>query len=375
MAWKVGGALASLLVLIWVSNSAAVAPASETAPARSAAAKREAWRRDYRAPTAIPFPDANPYSEAKAELGRRLFFDPILSGDRNRSCASCHVPALGWGDGRGRALDLSGGDMELRTPSILNLAWQERLGWDGKFRTLESVSFFPITGTGNMNLPVAEALRRLSEDADYARAFAEAFEASSDGAPQAQTQAPAPSRATPVVTQERVEAALATFERLIVSRPAPFDRWIAGDERAITEAAKRGFDLFNGKANCAACHSGWSFTDGSYHDIGTATGSDIGRGRYFPNAPALRYAFKTPGLREVSRRAPYMHNGSVPTLAAVIDLYDRGGIDRPSRSADIRPLGLSLSEKADLAAFLETLSSEPGRVPALADLTADTPRP
>ncbi|MEA1835210.1 cytochrome c peroxidase [Methylobacterium durans] len=356
MAWKVGGALASLLVLLWVSNSAAVGPASEHAPARQDATQREIWRRDYRAPAAIPFPESNPYTEAKAELGRRLFFDPILSGDRDRSCASCHVPNLGWADGRARAADLNAGDMDLRTPSLLNLAWQERLGWDGKFRTLESVSFFPINGPANMNLPTAEALRRLSEDEGYARAFAEAFP-------------------DPAVTKERVEAALATFERLIVSRPAPFDRWIAGDEGAIEAAAKRGFDLFNGKARCAACHSGWSFSDGSFHDIGTATGTDIGRGRFFPGSPALRYAFKTPGLREVSRRAPYMHDGAVPTLEAVIDLYDRGGIERPSRSPDIRPLGLAPSEKADLVAFLRTLSSEPGRVPALADLTADTPRP
>ncbi|WP_132255291.1 cytochrome-c peroxidase [Methylobacterium segetis] len=361
MAWKVGGALASLLVLVWVAGSAAVSPAPEGAAARQetasrATAQRDLWRRGYRPPTAIPFPDANPYTEVKAELGRRLFFDPILSGDRNRSCASCHVPGLGWGDGRARSLDLNATDMELRTPSLLTIAWQERLGWDGKFRDLESVAFFPITGVGNMNLPVAEALSRLSEDPGYARAFAEAFP-------------------DPAVTRERVEAALATFERLIVSRPAPFDRWIAGDEGAVEESAKRGFDLFNGKARCAACHSGWSFSDGSFHDIGTATGADVGRGRFFPTSPALRFAFKTPGLREVSRRAPYMHNGSVPTLEAVIDLYDRGGIERPSRSADIRPLGLTASEKADLLAFLRTLSSEPGRVPALADLTVDAPRP
>ncbi|MBE7199340.1 MAG: c-type cytochrome, partial [Parafilimonas terrae] len=141
----------------------------------------------------------------------------------------------------------------------------------------------------------------------------------------------------------------------------PFDRWIAGREDAISAAAKRGFDLFNGKAGCAACHSGWSFTDNSFHDIGVGKGTDIGRGRLKPTSAALTYAFKTPTLREVGRRGPYMHDGSVPTLQAVIDLYDRGGIDRPSRSRSIKPLHLSATERADLLAFLDTLSTSAGR--------------
>jgi cytochrome c peroxidase len=114
--------------------------------------------------------------------------------------------------------------------------------------------------------------------------------------------------------------------------------------------------LFNGKANCAACHNGWAFTDSSFHDIGRAHNDDHGRGELFPNSVTLRYAFKTPTLRDVARRAPYMHDGSVPTLAAVIDLYDRGGIERPSRASDIYPLGLTDGEKADLISFLETLT-------------------
>jgi cytochrome c peroxidase len=125
--------------------------------------------------------------------------------------------------------------------------------------------------------------------------------------------------------------------------------------------------LFNGKAHCASCHSGWAFTDASFHDIGTAKHDDIGRGLLFPSSVKLRYAFKTPTLRDVARRAPYMHDGSVATLGAVIDLYDRGGIERPSRSDLIVPLGLSKDEKADLIAFLQTLNgtSESVSLPAL----------
>lgn len=301
------------------------------------------WRATYRPPSVIPFPDDNPYTSAKADLGRRLFFDPILSGDNNRACVSCHSPDLGWSDGRPRAATLSGSDMDLRTPTLLNVAWQDGpLGWDGKFRTLEVVARTPITGVGNMNLKIPEAVKRLSADESYREAFSAAF-------------------GDPTVSAERLDAALATFQRLIVAGKAPFDRWIGGDESAIPETAKRGFDLFNSRAGCSGCHSGWSFTDNSFHDIGTATGADIGRGRLMPSSVALRYAFKTPTLREIGKRAPYMHDGSLATLEAVIDLYDKGGIERPSRSRQIKPLNLTADEKADLLAFLGTLASQGDR--------------
>ncbi|WP_375465779.1 cytochrome-c peroxidase [uncultured Methylobacterium sp.] len=347
MTWKVGGGIAVLLML------SAVAGSAETGPP----AQRAAWREAYRPPTEIPFPDGNPYTPAKADLGRRLFFDPILSDDRTRSCATCHVPDLAWADGRPKAASRDQSETDLHTPSLLNVAWQEgRLGWDGKFRDLESVAFAPITAPGNMGLSVEAAVSRLSADAAYAEAFALAF----SGAP---------------VTRARIEAALATFQRLIVSGTSPFDRWIAGDEAAINAGAKRGFDLFNGRANCAACHGGWAFSDGSFHDVGTATGTDLGRGQFMPNSQALQYAFKTPGLREVAGRGAYMHDGSVPTLDAVIDLYDRGGIARPSRSPEIRPLALKPGERADLLAFLRTLTSEAANGPAPAERVAATPTP
>ena len=158
------------------------------------------------------------------------------------------------------------------------------------------------------------------------------------------------------VTRDRLEQALATFQRSIVSTDAPFDRWLSGDENAISAAAKRGFALFNGKANCSACHTSWGFSDAGFHDIGVAKDDDVGRGRLFPTSVKLQHAFKTPTLRDIARRAPYMHDGSIASLAEVIDLYDRGGIDRPSRDNDIRPLNLQDGEKADLIAFLSTLN-------------------
>jgi cytochrome c peroxidase len=321
--------------------------AASTAPSASPLG-RAAWEAKYRRPTDIPFPARDPYSEAKSTLGRMLFFDPILSGAKSRSCASCHNPSLSWADGLPRAIGEMQTTLPLRTPTLLNVAWTPRLGWDGHFRNLESVAYGPITAAGNMNLPEKELIERLTAIPGYVDAFDAAY---GEGD----------------ITRPKIEMALATYERSIVSGEAPFDRWIKGDEKAISEAAKRGFDLFNGKARCASCHSGWTFTDSSFHDIGTASGDDIGRGRLFRTSVKLRYAFKTPTLRDVERRAPYMHDGSVATLQQVIDLYDRGGIDRPSRSVLISPLKLSGTEKADLIAFLHTLNGaqEPVSVPAL----------
>jgi cytochrome c peroxidase len=294
----------------------------------------------YVPPTSIPYPGDNPSSPAKARLGQELFFDPILSGARDMSCSTCHQPALSWGDGRARAIGANHEPMALRSPTLIDVAWMERLGWDGKFRDLESVAFSPITAHDNMDLAEDEALARLRAVPAYVQLYREAF-------------------GTADIDRHGIEQALATYQRSIVSGEAPFDRWVAGDASAITPAAKRGFALFNGRAGCASCHSGWPFSDGSFHDIGTATGDDIGRGRLFPTSVKLRYAFKTPTLRDVARRAPYMHDGSLPNLRAVIDLYDRGGVARPSRADEIHPLGLSERDKEDLLAFLDTLTAGP----------------
>ncbi len=301
------------------------------------------WQQSYHRPADIPFPDDDPYSRAKTKLGRMLFFDPLLSGAKVRSCASCHNPGLSWGDGQPLAMGEDQKPLPLRTPTLLNVAWIPKLGWDGHFRNLESVAMGPITANENMNLSEAAMIARLAAIPGYVDAFQAAFSSSE-------------------ITGHKIEMALATFERTIVSTEAPFDRWIGGDESAISASAKRGFALFNGKANCAACHSGWAFTDASFHDIGVAKDNELGRGQLFPTSVTLQHAFKTPTLRDVARRGPYMHNGSLTTLEAVVDLYDRGGVDRPSRDAEIHPLGLSAGEKANLVAFLQTLSGVPASV-------------
>ena len=304
---------------------------------------RAEWQHQYRRPESIPFPASNPFTVEKAELGRLLFFDPLFSASQSLSCASCHNPALSWGDGRGRAHGEGAAPMALRSPTLLDVAWMPRLGWDGKFRNLEAVTFAPITGAANMNLAESTLVARLSAIPGYVDAFSTVF-------------------GEEKISRRTIELALATYERTLVSVDAPFDHWINGEAEAISPAAQRGFDLFNGKGRCSGCHSGWAFSDGSFHDIGVGHDADVGRGRLFPTSVKLRYAFKTPTLRDVARRAPYMHDGSIATLAEVIDLYDRGGIDRPSRSELISPLMLSQEEKADLVAFLQTLTSSPSAV-------------
>jgi cytochrome c peroxidase len=306
---------------------------------------RTEWFDKYRRPLEIPYPPENPFSEAKHKLGEMLFFDPMLSGSKTRSCASCHIPALSWSDDLPRAIGEKGAELPFRVPTLLNVAWVPRLGWDGHFRDLEAVAFGPILSAKNMNLSEDSLISRLSTIPRYVDGFNAAFWESG-------------------ITRRKIELAIATFERSIISKEAPFDRWIKGDEKAVSEAAKRGFDLFNGKAHCDSCHSSWTFTDSSFHDIGSARDNDIGRGWLFPNSIKLRYAFKTPTLRDVARRAPYMHDGSVKTLEAVVELYDRGGIERESRSNLIFPLNLTNEEKSDLIAFMRTLSGNPEQYPA-----------
>jgi cytochrome c peroxidase len=302
----------------------------------------------YRRTAKIPYPENNPYSKAKAELGKTLFFDPIMSGSKKISCATCHKPNLAWGDGLPHAIGADPKGLLIRSPTLVDVAFSEPLGWDGKFADIESVTFSPITSPSNMNMPEDQLIGRLQAIPGYQHAFKRAF-------------------GDKKIDRERVEMALATYERTIVAGRASFDRWIMGDNHAISAQAKRGFVIFNGKAHCADCHSGPSFTDGSFQDIGIGVGEDIGRAKFFKNSEKLRYAFKTPTLRDVAKRAPYMHDGSIPTLEAVIDHYNKGGIDRPSRSPSIKPLFLTKDEKADLIAFLKTLTgtSPPVKLPVL----------
>lgn len=292
---------------------------------------------DYDRPKSIPFPEDNPYSDAKAELGRKLFFDPRLSSSNLISCASCHNPSFGWEDGQPLGSGNKMGKLGRHTPTILNLAWGEVFFWDGRAETLEEQALGPIEAGAEMAQPLDDLIKELSAIEGYRKAFAEAFPDSG-------------------ITKENIGKAIATFERTIVSNLAPFDRWVRGKDKAIGESAKRGFLVFNTKARCSRCHSGWNFTDDSFHDIGLKS-TDIGRNKVLGD-DLLLHAFKTPGLRNIVERAPYMHDGSLKTLAEVVDHYDSGFERRPSLSDEMKPLNLTPEEKADLVAFMESLSSK-----------------
>jgi cytochrome c peroxidase len=303
---------------------------------------------EYRAPGPVAHPADNALTQERVELGRKLFFDPRLSRSGITSCATCHNPALDWGDGLALGVGAGMKQLKRRTPTILNVAWAELLFWDGRAETLEEQALGPIQSPDEMNMDLSDMVQAVGGIAGYRQYFAAAY----PGEP---------------LAKETVAKALAAFERTVVSPAAPFDRWVAGDEAAVSESAKRGFQLFNGKANCSSCHSGWRFTDDSFHDIGVRS-EDVGRGALFKDVPILQHAFKTPTLRNVERRGPYMHNGSETTLREVIELYERGGrVARPSLAEEIRPLSLNSGEREDLLAFLTSLTSEsvPMHVPVL----------
>ena len=274
---------------------------------------------------------------AKALLGRMLYFDPRLSRANVESCSSCHNPALGYGDGLAKGVGDGMVPLGRRSPTVVNAAWSDALMWDGRFDTLEEQALGPIQSAAEMNMPLATVVERLSAIDGYRTMFQAVF----PGQP---------------ISGETIGKAIATFERTIVSARAPFDAWIDGDEQAIPEVAKRGFALFTGKAQCASCHSGWTFSDSGFHDIGLPD-DDLGRGRLLAKVVKMQHAFKTPGLREIDRRGPFMHDGSLGTLEAVVEHYDTGGAARPSRSELVKPLGLTKEEKADLVAFMHTLTS------------------
>lgn len=328
-------ALAAALVL-------GAAPAEARAPLDPAALA--ALKEQYRRPLRIPFPANEPYTLQKATLGKMLYFDPRLSGAQNMTCVSCHNPSFGWEVPVDRAVGAANTKLARKAPTILNVAWGGHFFFDGRADTLEDQAAGPITAGVEMNGKFDEIVGRLEAVEEYRDWFEKIFPGEG-------------------VSRETILRAIATYERTVVSDWSAFDRWVEGDESAISEAAKRGFALYNGEARCAACHSGWNFTDDKFHDIGVAT-EDPGRAALEPNDPKALHAFKTPNLRDAMRRAPYMHNGSIDSMEAVIWHYVGGGEQRPSLSEEMRPLELSDEDVQDLLAFLETLTAGTAEVAA-----------
>src|ERR1700674_652941 len=330
-------ATAILTLSMLAASALLVLPPAGLAPAQGVGPQPDldALKRDYRRPP--PRPVEN---RALVDLGRDLFFDPRTSASGKTACASCHVPQLGWVVADPHPLNDSGKPTSRKSQPLIGLgdAGTAPVGWDGRNPSLEAQAQASIA-TGSMSMRETDTpvkVEIIEERIRSAPGYAAKFDAALPGKP---------------IDIGAIAQAVAAFERMIEPGIAPFDRWIDGDEAAISDPAKRGFALFAGKAGCSACHAGWRFTNDRFHDIGTTT-TDQGRGAVVKDA-ALDFAFKTPTLRSVPLRAPYMHNASAATLGDVVKLYEKGGIAPPSRSPMLFPLGLTEQERSDLVAFME----------------------
>ncbi len=333
-----GDRLRRTWLIVWLLCAASVGTAADDAPPPPS--RDAVWRAIFARPVEGPAP-SDPSSAEKIALGHDLFRDPRLSGDGARSCASCHDPAKGYTNGKAKGEGLGGVTLPRNVPAIYNLAWSKQFFWDGRAPSLEAQARLPLLARDELAGDFAEIVSRLGRDPSMQERFARAF----------------PDRSQ--ATETAILEALAAYERTLVSPPTRFDRWVAGDDEALTETESEGFDLFVGKAGCVSCHGGWRLTDDGFHDIGLK-GTDPGRGAVQGGVPGLAQ-FKTPSLRELAYTAPYMHDGSLPTLRAVIDHYAGDLVQRPSLDANVvRNLILTESEKTALISFLRTLSTDAG---------------
>lgn len=317
--------------------SAVVSPAAAATP--GASGMDAFWRGFFARPAGPPpLPASNVSTPEKVRLGERLFFDPRLSGDGTRACSFCHQPDKALSDGRERGLGLDGKPLARNVPGLLGTGWAPHLMWDGRAASLEEQAAMPLLDANEMAGDWSKIILAIKRDPPLDVEFHVAF------------------KERPAVQPATILAALASYVRSLSPPETRFDTWVAGDDTALSATEKDGFKLFVGKAGCVGCHSGWRFTDDKFHDIGLR-GGDPGRGAVPGGVPGLA-AFKTPSLREAARTAPYMHDGSLPTLAAVVDHYAGKLDERPSLDSSIvRGLRLDADEKAALVAFLATLSS------------------
>ena len=289
----------------------------------------------------LQWPGDNPYSAEKAELGRLLYFDPRLSIDNTVSCASCHDPKHAFTDGRPVSTGIRGQKGGRSAPTVLNRAFSLAQFWDGRAATLEEQAKGPIANPIEMGQTHEGVVAKLQAIPGYRALFRQAF-------------------GTEDLTIDHVAKAIATFERTVLSGNSPYDRYKAGDKKALTAEQVRGMDVFINKAKCDQCHEGVNFTTNAYHNLGVGIDKpDPDEGRYaVTKNPADWGAFKTPTLREIAHTAPYMHDGSLKTLEEVVDFYDKGGTANKNLDEKIKPLKLTPEEKKALVAFMKSLSGE-----------------
>lgn len=279
-------------------------------------------------------PEDNPLTAEKIALGKMFFWDKRWSRNGTIACVSCHEPGHGWADPRPVSLRFDGKPTPRHSPTLVNRLFADTQQWAGTRTSLEDQAHKASDQSPEL------LVKNLGAIPEYQAAFKAVFgtELNPDG----------------------VAKAIAAYERTILSGNAPYDRFRAGDQSAMPVSAQRGLALFEGKARCVSCHAGFNFTDESYHNLGVGMDRptpDLGRNTV-SKREEHKGAFKTPTLRDVARHPPYMHDGSVATLAEVIANYDRGGTPNAWLSGEIRPLGLTAQEQADLVDFLHALTGE-----------------
>lgn len=307
--------------------------------AQAAAGPSEDDVKTFLRPMEVPQPLDNLSTPERVELGKALFFDPRLSGSGWISCATCHNPVLGWSDGLPTAIGHGMKVLGRSTPTILNGAYQKFQFWDGRAATLEQQALGPIEAEPEMAGNMGNVVKDLSDIPGYRKMFEAAY----------------PGKG---INNDTVAKAIAAFERSVVSTDSPFDLWLKG-QNTMSEAALRGFELYKGKANCAACHSGYNFSDNGFHNIGLPDNTDEGRFKV-KAIKVMKGAFKTPTLRDVALTAPYMHNGQYKSLEEVVDHYNGGGTPTfDNLDPNMKKLGLSKSEKKDLIEFMKSLTGAP----------------
>jgi cytochrome c peroxidase len=318
-----------------------------------------------------PIPTDNPMTAAKVELGKQLFWEARLSGNGSMPCVSCHLPGLGWGDGGAISRGYPGTKHWRNSQTVLNSAYYDKLFWDGSVTSLEAqapaAAEGPVAGNGDGSV-MEMRLRFVPE---YVASFKKVF-------------------GTDWPRINDAWRAVAAYQRTLVTdaKLVPFDRWLAGDKKALSEAQQRGMALYSGKAGCLQCHNGALASDRRFHALGVPEPAEfrddvllqvthrwqhyqkgvpeasyrdapIDRGLYYVTKnPKDIGKFRTPSLRELKYTAPYMHNGVFKTLPEVVEFYNAGGGAGPNKSTQLKPLNLSNAEKADLVAFLEALSMD-----------------
>ncbi|CCQ92759.1 Cytochrome-c peroxidase [[Clostridium] ultunense Esp] len=320
-------------------KSAGAEKGNESLPTAEESLRAEYWMYQDLGP--VPVAVMNPLSPEKIELGKKLFFDPRLSGDNSLSCASCHSPEHGFTDGRPTAVGIRNQTGPRNAPTLINATYYKKFHLDGSVNSLEEQVLKPIQNPIEMGQNLADLVKELKAVPGYVKEFNNVFQGE--------------------ITPERIAMAIAAFERTIVQRDTPFDRFMAGDDHALTQEQKLGMELFANKGNCMVCHAGPTFSDNDYDNVGVDNG-DLGR--FLVTALEMdKGKFRTPQLRDLKYTAPYMHDGSMATLEEVIDHYDVAEHVNQYVSQDFVPLHLTKEEKKALVSFLrDGLSGPPLRI-------------